>query len=168
MQVEVPFVPASQREPRILDKRVEDTIVVVGKFGGKKRRRDAPSKDMSEQSARGSVTTEPKGREIRAKRKCRRKDGPETRHLTTDSIIIRDQKDFDFSAVPNILDDPSNPAEEPSRPKKVKGSVSSRGNFSAAQEAQGVPRGEPFSRVDLVCISVKTPSIELHASSSLR
>ncbi|KAM6493825.1 hypothetical protein JOM56_010186 [Amanita muscaria] len=153
MQVEVPFVPAAQREPKIVDKRVEDTIVVVGKVGAKKRRRDAPSKDTSEQSARGSpsfMDDRAEGQGDMSQKKLPKER--RSRNTTLDNKTSEEQKDFDFSAVPNVLDDPSNPTEESSRPKKVKldkvkGRESSR-KVSAAQKAhrefQGGNRSHTF------------------------
>ncbi|KAM6493828.1 hypothetical protein JOM56_010189 [Amanita muscaria] len=57
-----------------------------------------------------------------------------------------EQRAFDVSAVPNILDDPSNPAEEPSRPKKVKGVKVHVEIFLRLKKH----REFPLSRVDLV------------------
>ena len=100
MQVEVPFVPASERKPNILDERVEDTIVIVGHTRAKKRKRNAVPKAVPEQH--GSESPSVAGDE-----------GVDSVSKPDEMATSGGQKYFDFSAVSNILDDdPDNEAED--------------------------------------------------------
>ncbi|PFH53303.1 hypothetical protein AMATHDRAFT_137825 [Amanita thiersii Skay4041] len=96
VDIEIPFISAAERKPKMSDPRTEDTIVVVGQGRMKKRKH----KNVA-LSARAN-------REI-----ANVSDG-----TTTDN-----QEDFDFAAASNILDNNSdNEAEErvtkPQKPKK--------------------------------------------------
>ncbi|KAG5649848.1 hypothetical protein H0H81_001773 [Sphagnurus paluster] len=109
MQVEIPFVPATQRKTI---QTVEDSIVVVGQARQKKRKRTktAPVDETASVSAETSsqkTSHEPAGSN----------DAPEP----------RDHEPFDFSAVPNILDD--NPNAEDNKQKKRQKKQKSAGVF---------------------------------------
>lgn len=100
MQVEVPFVPVSQR--RIVQIVEDDSIVVVGQVRQKKRKRAKPPIDeLTPMLTEGSS---PKNK------------------LQTDETGTRDNANnhepFDFTTVSNILDD--NPDVEDTKQKRQK------------------------------------------------
>ncbi|RDB15305.1 Exosome complex exonuclease rrp6 [Hypsizygus marmoreus] len=94
MQVEMPYVPAAQRRTTQV---VEDSIVVVGQARQKKRKRTKSAPEGVEPS----LSAEGSGPKKTRQQGNGSKDEPGT---------------FDFSAVPNILDD--NPNTEDSKKKK--------------------------------------------------
>ncbi|KAF8636209.1 hypothetical protein AX17_003695 [Amanita inopinata Kibby_2008] len=122
MQVEVPFVPAAERKPKILDSRVEDTIVVVGQPRARKRKRkergavslDAVDDGMEveqNEAGLGQNGGPSKGREEFGKE--RERDDSQDIVMEGADEVLEAQGDFDFSAVPNLLDDdPDNEAED--------------------------------------------------------
>jgi exosome complex exonuclease RRP6 len=79
MQVEIPFVPQVLRQPK--REFVDDMIVVVGQTKQKKRKRNKGDREVEKEAS------SPKRGKI-----------PET---------VEDVEPFDFSAVPNMLDEPS-------------------------------------------------------------
>lgn len=100
MQVEIPYVPAAQRLTTIAHAKVEekDTIVLVGQKKRKRVKGGGKAKMEGEDSPSASI------------------DGGngESRGVSETNA---EQAPFDFSAVPNILDD--NPdAEDRNRKKK--------------------------------------------------
>lgn len=92
MQVEIPFVPAAQRQAAsVIEEKERDTIVVVGKPKTKKRKRTKSTTASSSQVLDKEIVAE---------------DGKE------------DEEDFDFASVPNVLDE--NPQVEAKKPVKKK------------------------------------------------
>ena len=96
MDVEIPFIPAPQRSIEVLNEE-QDTIVVVGQ-ARQKRKRPKTSPDGVDASA---------GERIK---KTKVKNGVEAKD--------EDGEAFDFSAVPNILDDNPNLGDEKKNKKK--------------------------------------------------
>ncbi|KAF8621412.1 hypothetical protein AX15_007824 [Amanita polypyramis BW_CC] len=142
MQVEVPFVPASERKPNILDERVEDTIVIVGRPHARKRKRSAVPKAISKQHGPSVVRDAERVDSVSKKEGCDSQESEMAIHETSGG-----QRDFDFSAVPNILDDdPDNEAEDRrSKQKKLKkqpkAKAMSHGNFPAPPKAHSEFKG---------------------------
>lgn len=99
MQVEIPYVAASKRKKAEM---VEDSIVVVGQARQKKRKRPKISKDTAGAGAEGSI-------EGSATKKS--KSGKSQESSGEDV-----QEPFDFSAVPNILD--NNPDSEETKRRR--------------------------------------------------
>ena len=83
-EVEIPFVPSSQR---LLKREEKDTIVIVGQVRQKRKRRAEKSLDSSQVASSSS---------------SKQVDVPETK---TRRRLQEAQDPFDFSSVPNILDD---------------------------------------------------------------
>ena len=109
MQVEIPFVPAAQRKPT---ETVEDAIVVVGQARQKKRKRAVKTTHEDPLSPRPSADAA--GSDIHQAKNS----GPD---------IL--EESFDFSGIPNILDD--NPdLEDTKKPKKQK--KHKHGKYSAS------------------------------------
>ena len=97
MEVEIPFIPASQRTVKELNEE-QDTIVVVGQARQKRKRPKASISPDGVEAASGKKVKKTKVKnEIEAK---------------------GDQEAFDFSAIPNILDDNPNVADENKKKKK--------------------------------------------------
>lgn len=94
MEVEMPYVPASQRN---ITQVVDDSIVVVGQVRQKKRKRAKATTVGTDASAEAS--NEVGRKEV----------------IPNDESATFEQP-FDFSAVPNILDD--NPNIEDSKKKR--------------------------------------------------
>ena len=82
MQVEIPFVPQALRQPK--KEFVDDLIVVVGQTKQKKRKRNTGDREGEKEASSSK-----RGKAGKA---------PET---------IEDVEPFDFSTVPNMLDEPS-------------------------------------------------------------
>lgn len=120
MQVEVPFVPASQRttKPKPMDVIVDDAIVVVGQARQKKRKRtkiadaDADANDA-----------EPK----KPSKKERKASAGGVSGLSTAGEEADADEPFDFSAVPNILDDVPNAEDMRVKKKKKKDKHQNKG-----------------------------------------
>lgn len=92
MQVEIPYVPAAQRQKAtVIEEKERDTIVVVGKSKTKKRKRT-----KSTQAVGSSSQVVDNNRST--------SDGKEG------------EEGFDFSSVPNVLDE--NPEVEAKQPVK--------------------------------------------------
>jgi exosome complex exonuclease RRP6 len=107
-QIEVPYVPAAQRQQKNI---VDDSIVVVGQARQKKRKRvKSSAHDTDPGSAAVPVMnaeTSAEARQTEAlKRKGQRSSTP--------------QESFDYSAVPNILDDVPTPERDSTSRKKKK------------------------------------------------
>lgn len=113
--MEVPFVPAAARRPRLLDSRTEDTIVVVGQTRAKKRKRN--SKKIVEQGESESATAA--GAEHRMADMSKAQGGEEEPGAEMETASD-EQDDFDFSAVPNILDDDPDSQERRTKQKRPK------------------------------------------------
>lgn len=96
MEVEIPFIPTSQRP--VKDEE-QDTIVVVGQARQKRKR---PKAGVSLNDAEGSA----RGRAKKVKNETSPKD--------------EDREAFDFSAIPNILDDNPNLADENKKKREKK------------------------------------------------
>ncbi|KAF7318022.1 Exosome complex exonuclease RRP6 [Mycena chlorophos] len=97
MQVEIPFVPAAQRSTKPVTEVLDDSIVVVGQPRAKKRKR------VKSEGADGEGSSS----------KPTKKASPQAQ---TD-----DPEPFDFSSVPNILDDAPKGDEDTRVKKKRKG-----------------------------------------------
>ena len=89
MEVEIPFIPTSQRSIKELNEE-QDTIVVVGQARQKRKRPKASPDGVETTSGSAGERT----------KKTKVKDGVEAKD--------GDGEAFDFSAVPNILDDNPN------------------------------------------------------------
>jgi exosome complex exonuclease RRP6 len=100
MEVEIPFVPASRRQPV---QALEDSIVVVGQVRQRKRKKVAKLPQSGSAQSRSSAdgTSE----------KVEQTEDPEN-----------EAESFNFAAVPNILDDNPSPEDvkKPKRQKKQK------------------------------------------------
>ena len=114
MEVEIPFTPASQRPTKVLKEEEQDTIVVVGQ-ARQKRKRPKAGVDGAE-GASGS-TVGGKMKKTRVKKETEAKDD-----IDEDRAAA-----FDFSSVPNILDD--NPNVEEKKKKRKKGKKGKRKTF---------------------------------------
>ncbi|KAK2465781.1 hypothetical protein APHAL10511_002325 [Amanita phalloides] len=117
MQVEIPFVPAVERIPKSLGTRFEDTIVVVGQTRAKKRKRNG--KKTSEDGA--DISGLASGGEGRGRKEDN--DSQEGVGETSGG-----QDDFDFSVVPNILDDGSD-EERHAKQKRLKKQYKAKGSM---------------------------------------
>ena len=102
MDVEIPFIPAPQRSIKVLEEEEQDTIVVVGQARRKRKRPKATSPDGVE-AVSGSAGERMK--------KTKVKNGVETKD-------DEDGEVFDFSAVPNILDDNPDLGDEKNNKRK--------------------------------------------------
>ena len=106
-QIEIPYVPATQRQRTNI---VDDSIVVVGQARQKKRKRakasSAPDVDPEVTMDAESLAETSQTRGLK-QRKGRNKD--------TDT---NPQEPFDYSVVPNILDDVPTPESEGNSRKK--------------------------------------------------
>ncbi|KAG5642308.1 hypothetical protein DXG03_003028 [Asterophora parasitica] len=126
MQVEIPFVPAAQRKTTA--QTVDDSIVVVGQARQKKRKRTKSTPD-------GAVSASAEGLSQKSKPQHEgsgSKDEP------------GEPEPFDFSAVPNILDDNPHTEEtkQKKRQKKQKRGGEFYGDFPAPPKAHSeVKRG---------------------------
>jgi exosome complex exonuclease RRP6 len=102
MEVEIPFVPASQRKPTQV---VEDSIVVVGQARQRKRKRTkAAAEDASALRSADGFNG--------------KKTQDEQPNTSKVEVPGDEEEPFDFSTVPNILD--NNPNSEASSVKKKK------------------------------------------------
>ncbi|KAF7354798.1 Exosome complex exonuclease RRP6 [Mycena sanguinolenta] len=113
MQVEVPYVPASQRTTKnAAEVIVDDSIVVVGQARQKKRKR--AKTDTGVDGDGDSASPAPANSATPKKKKLpKTESGAETEKPGEAEV-----ETFDFSAVPNLLDDVPN--EEDNRVKKKK------------------------------------------------
>jgi exosome complex exonuclease RRP6 len=103
MAVEIPFVPASQRK---VTQVIEDSIVVVGQARQKKRKRTkTPMEDADPSRSVDSLNG----------KKTRQEQGSGT---PKDEVPSDGGKTFDFSVVPNILDNNPDLVESPVKKKK--------------------------------------------------
>ncbi|EEB95284.1 hypothetical protein MPER_05767, partial [Moniliophthora perniciosa FA553] len=116
IQPEVPFVPASQRASKV-NETVEDTIVLVGQTKQKKRKRTKATGQGGEPPGEPEDTTR------------KRKKGAKSQNRTD---VTEAQEEFDFSSVPNILDEPppSSGTDELSANKKKGKAKQNKGKFS--------------------------------------
>ena len=111
MDVEIPFIPAPQRSIKALEDEEQDTIVVVGQ-ARRKRKRPKASPDGVE------AVSSSAGEKIK---KTKVKNGDEAKD--------EDVEVFDFSAVPNILDDNPNLGNEKNNKKRREKRVKKGENF---------------------------------------
>jgi exosome complex exonuclease RRP6 len=93
MDVEIPFIPAPQRSITVVDEE-QDTIVVVGQARQKRKRPKASTDGVEATSGKKTKVTQ----------------GVEAKD--------EDGEAFDFSAVPNILDDNPNLGDEKNKKKR--------------------------------------------------
>lgn len=98
MEVEIPFIPASQRPV----KEEQDNIVIVGQARQKRKRPKASVGTDGVEDASGSA--EGKVKKTKVKKESEAKD--------------EDREVFDFSAIPNILDDNPNVGDEDKKKKR--------------------------------------------------
>jgi exosome complex exonuclease RRP6 len=105
-QVEIPYVPPSHRQ--IVVPTIEDSIVIVGQR--LKKRKRVKTQDVSRDRS-GSADTAQEEKVAGSAKKVKRK----TKAEETGGV---GEEPFDFSAVPNILDD--RPQEPESRQRKKK------------------------------------------------
>jgi exosome complex exonuclease RRP6 len=119
MQVEVPYVPTAQRTTKQVVEVVDDSIVVVGQARQKKRKR--PKTDSGVGGDAGDEAAEDPASLKKTKKQEKRdaQDGEEA---------------FDFSAVPNILDDVPNSEDmrvkKKKKQKQGKGAVTVHGTWT--------------------------------------
>jgi len=108
MQVEIPYVPAAQRQTTIARAKVEekDTIVMVGQKKRKRVKGGGKAKMEGEDSPSPSINGSKE----------------ESRGVSETNA---EQASFDFSAVPNILDD--NPDTEDMNRKKKRQKKQNKG-----------------------------------------
>ncbi len=102
MHVEVPFVPAAARRPKVLETHAEDTIVIVGQTRPKKRKRN--SKKFTEQAESCEILAVPGNEDedhgaASMSKPLGEKEKPEIVMETGETSD--EQEDFDFTAVPN-------------------------------------------------------------------
>ncbi|KAF8211725.1 hypothetical protein K438DRAFT_1807803 [Mycena galopus ATCC 62051] len=102
MQVEVPYVPAAQRTTKVVEV-VDDSIVVVGQARQKKRKRNKNDTGMDDRDGASPATAD--SASPKKTPKTEKHDGEEV-------------EAFDFSTVPNLLDNVHN--GEDNRVKKKK------------------------------------------------
>lgn len=114
MEVEIPFIPASQRPANAMNEE-QDTIVVVGQARQKRKRPKAGVIADGVEAVSGSAGAKVK--------KTKVKDETE--------VQDEDRETFDFSAIPNILDDNPNVGDgnKKKRDKKEKKGASLSFNF---------------------------------------
>jgi exosome complex exonuclease RRP6 len=114
MDVEIPFIPAPQRSITVMNEE-QDTIVVVGQARQKRKRPKASTDGVEATSGKKTKITQ----------------GVEAKD--------EDGEAFDFSAVPNILDDNPNLGDEKNKKKrrerKEKKGGAFYGDFPAAPKA---------------------------------
>ena len=111
MQVEIPYVAASQRPTKQVKEEERDTIVVVGQARQKRKRTKAQQQNDTGKS------NEPAADEAPSSSILLEKEGKESNALEPES--------FDFSAVHNILDD--NPDLEDGNRKKKRQKKQNKG-----------------------------------------
>jgi exosome complex exonuclease RRP6 len=105
--IEIPYVPASQRRLQVIE---EDSIVVVGQPRPKKRKRPKAA----------VLESEPTSKEGSVDRSSANKDKAQ-------QIL----EPFDYSTVPNILDDAPGPETEPEMKRKKRKGGKSKGTCGA-------------------------------------
>ncbi|KAJ7621619.1 ribonuclease H-like domain-containing protein [Mycena polygramma] len=123
MQVEVPYVPAAQRTTKQVVEVVDDSIVVVGQARQKKRKRAKADTGVDGEADEDSSKATKKGKH----------DAPGG-----------DAEAFDFSAVPNILDDVPNGEDMRIKKKKKQKQVKDKpfyGDFPAPPKAHSELKG---------------------------
>jgi len=123
MEVEIPFIPVSQRSIEVLNEEQDTILVVVGQARQKRKRPKASPADGIEASS-GSA-----GERIKKTKVV--KNGVEAKDEDGEAA-------FDFSAVPNILDD--NPNLDDGKKKKMRERKEKKGgafygDFPAAPKA---------------------------------
>jgi exosome complex exonuclease RRP6 len=107
MEVEIPYIPASQRK---VTQVVDDSIVVVGQARQKKRKRAKITPGGIEPSVSAEAS--------------KLKEAGE-RGVVANNESTSNEEPFDFSAVPNILDDNPN-LEDTKKKRKQKKQKTSR------------------------------------------
>ncbi|KAJ3571226.1 hypothetical protein NP233_g3891 [Leucocoprinus birnbaumii] len=139
MQIEIPFVPASQRQAQPpMEEKEKDTIVVVGQSKSKKRKR-----------TKSALSTDKLSSKSKAKANGSEEEG------------AGDEEQFDFASVPNILDD--NPQIMDEKEKRVKKKQKKGkggqffGDFPAPPKAHKIP--EPFSELSVELVKLFTYDI---------
>jgi len=130
-QVEIPFVPAAQRRPAHM---VDDAIIVVGQARQKKRKRSNVSiaQDLETEVVPlpgMDLDTLADGNQSKKSYNKKRQDED-----------LNHQEPFDYSSVPNILDDiptpePGSTVRKKKKQKQSKDGVMQYGNFPAPPKA---------------------------------
>lgn len=113
MQVEIPFIPLAQRQTTSATAVVDDSIVVVGQARQQRKRK----------RERNKAADEPKKHGV---------NGKTREEMDVEGEGEGEPEVFDFSSVPNILDDvpdSENTAKRAKRKKKEKGGGKGRGWF---------------------------------------
>jgi len=103
MEVEIPFIPASQRAAKVPNEE-QDTIVIVGQATQKRKRPKSGVGADGVEAASGSARG--KAKKTKVKNETEAKD--------------EDREAFDFSAIPNILDDNPNLGDGNKKKKRDK------------------------------------------------
>ncbi|TDL23207.1 hypothetical protein BD410DRAFT_173443 [Rickenella mellea] len=125
-QIEIPFVPASQRQAA---PTIDDTVVVVGQARQKKRKRvKQPTGDQSNESTPGPNT------EATVKKKAKT--------IAQDEPSAEELEPFDYASAPNILDDQSGSrATDVKKSRQRKGGNFDYGDFPAPPRAHSELKG---------------------------
>jgi exosome complex exonuclease RRP6 len=113
-QIDIPYIPAAQRQPA---DKIDDFIVVVGQARQKKRKRAKASAAQVVESE----TISPSAMDVDISTGANPTKNPDNRRDEDDSP-------FDFSTVPNILDDVPTPEPDPTVRNKKK-QKKSKGKF---------------------------------------
>lgn len=137
MQVEIPFVPASQRKGA---QAIDDSIVVVGQARQKKRKRITKSAPSDASASADAPTTSHR---------------QEEHGLGPQDGVPKEQESFDFSSVPNLLDDNPN-LEDKKRQKRQK-----KQKNGAVDSSIALPRGELISHFKNILQVVHSMAISL-------
>lgn len=111
-QIEIPYIPAAQRQQTNI---IDDSIVVVGQARQKKRKRlkSSSAKDIELGSVKRSAVDAEVSAETRQLKALKRKEQHAEGSVTP-------QEPFDYSAVPNLLDDVPTPEFDTTLRKKKK------------------------------------------------
>lgn len=111
-QIEIPYVPAAQRRQTNI---IDDSIVVVGRARQKKRKRmkSSSGQDMDPGSVKDSAMKAENSVEARQMKAPKRKEQHEEGSITP-------EEPFDYSMVPNLLDDVPTPEHDMISRKKKK------------------------------------------------
>ncbi|KAH7923828.1 hypothetical protein BV22DRAFT_557849 [Leucogyrophana mollusca] len=140
-QAEIPYVPSNKRQPHSGMDVIDDSIVVVGQVRQKKRKRPKTSMAQdagleinlpgSDRSPRTAEIPAPDGNASKRKQKQDRAQGSENSEEHSQDVVP-----FDYTAVPNLLDDGPSPEVNPDlrqkkKPKQTKSGVIEYGNFRA-------------------------------------
>ncbi|KAI5121065.1 hypothetical protein M0805_008580 [Coniferiporia weirii] len=148
--IEIPFIPAAQRQPQVpTSTEVTDSIVVVGQARQKKRKRSKQQVDAGSDDAEGG---EEGGNESK---KAKGKSKPTVDVDSNVGLEMPEIEPFDYASAPNFLDGPvmdSSSVRKPARTKakNSKGRAFEYGNFPAPprafNEVKGANKSHTFRR----------------------